>query len=417
MSRALPRLLTQNKRAVKIGLILTAVFVLVIIVGLRPPADPLQASAVINPPFTSLTYGIQAFLWWDYNAANVHLDWVRLMTFSHVKQVFAWENIEPGEGEINFSRADQILGEIEKRGLKLIVRLSDSPDWARESVSGEKGVDFTDAPPDAEHVDAWVKFCGAVAERYPGRIAAYQIWNEPNLTREWGNRTPDAAEYTELLRVCSEAIRAADSNAIIISAGLSPTGTCCDLAKPDDTFLQEMYDAGFQQYADVVGMHAAGYSPPELSPADAERQGSQRFFTFRRVEDLREIMVANGDAARQAAILEFGWNTDTEGVNPSYSWYAVDEETQARYMMEAYRYAAEHWRPWVGLMSAIYIADPHWTSEDEEYWWAITEPGGWTRPAFFSLANMEKVCGDRVIPARAPDSPEALGLATTEPCQ
>lgn len=401
--------------AVKVGLVLAlaAVFVLAI----RPPDDPFQAAAVADPPFTSLTYGIQAFLWWDYHRANLDLDWVRLMMFSHVKQVFAWETIEPGEGEINFSRADQILGEIEKRGLKLVVRLSDSPDWARESVAGEKGVDFIDAPPDPEHMDAWGAFCGAVAGRYPGRIAGYQIWNEPNLSREWGNRPPDAPAYVDLLRVCSQAIRAADPNAIIISAGLSPTGTCCDAAKPDDVFLQELYDANFQQYIDVVGMHAAGYSPPHLSPDEAERQGSHRFFTFRRVEDLRKIMVANGDAARQAAILEFGWNTDTQGVNPSYAWYAVDPETHARYMVEAYQYAAEHWRPWVGLMSAIYMADPHWTPQDEEYWWAITDPGGWTRPAFFELANMAKFCGERVVPARAPDSPEALGLVTVEPCR
>ena len=398
---------------------LTAVFVLLLIavVALRPPTDPFQAAAVVNPPFTPITYSIQAFLWWDYNAANIALDWARLMVFSHVKQVFAWENIEPAQGEIDFSRADQILGEIEKRGLKLVVRLSDSPDWARESVSGEKGVDFTDAPPDPEYMVAWTEFCSAVASRYPGRIAAYQIWNEPNLSREWGNRPPNAAEYTELLRACSEAIRAADPAAIIISAGLSPTGTCCEAAKPDDVFLQEMYDAGFQNYADVVGMHAAGYSPPQVSPDEAEQQGSQRFFTFRRIEDLRKIMVANGDAARQAAILEFGWNVDTEGMNPSYSWYAVSEDDQARYMVEAYQYAVDHWRPWVGLMSAIYIADPHWTPEDEEYWWAITGPSGWVRPAFFALANMTKTCGDRVIPARAPDSPEALGVATVEPCR
>lgn len=377
----------------------------------RPPDDPLQAAAVSNPPFTSLTYGIQAFLWWDYTKAAIDLDRIHRMVFSHVKQVFAWGDIEPGSGQWNFSRADEILGEIERRDLKLVVRLSDAPDWVHPSMNGDNVPDLIDTPPDAEFLQAWAGYCSAVARRYPGRIAAYQIWNEPNLAREWGGRTPDAAEYVNLLRVCSEAIRAADPEAILISAGLSPTGTCCDVAIPDDQYLQAMYDAGFQQYIDVVGMHAPGYSKPQLSPDEARH----RFFSFRRVEDLRKIMIANGDAARQAAILEFGWTTDP-GVNPDYAWYAVTDQEQAQYMVDAYQYAADHWRPWVGLMSAIYIADPAWTENDEEYWWSITRPDGAVMQAYFDLANMAKYCGERIVPARAGDSPEALGLVAVDPC-
>ena len=44
-------------------------------------------------------------------------------------------------------------------------------------------------------------------------------------------------------------------------------------------------------------------------------------------------------------------------------------------------------------MSLIYIADPYWTPESEEYWWAITEPNyptPWTRPAYAALKNMPK---------------------------
>lgn len=376
--------------------------------------DPFQAAAVTHPPFTSLTYGVHAFLWWDTSKASLFLDWTRLMVFSHVKQVFAWEDFEHRRGEWNFTRADEIVSEVEQKGLKLVARLSDAPDWSHPSLEGHKDEDFVDAPPD--DADDWATFCGTVAERYRGRIAAYQIWNEPNLTREWGNRPPDAAAYVALLAACSRAIRAADPAAIIISAGLAPTGTYDATAQPDDVYLQAMYDAGFQQHVDVVGANAPGYNnPPHVSPDEAEASGSQRFFTFRRVEDLRRIMVSNGDAARQMAILEMGWHTNP-GLDPSYAWYAVDEATQARYLVEAYQYAADHWRPWMGLMTTIYFADPSWTPEDEEYWWSITTPEGYTRQAFLDLANMSKYCGDRVIPARKPDSLEALGLVPVDPC-
>jgi hypothetical protein len=175
-----------------------------------------------------------------------------------------------------------------------------------------------------------------------------------------------------------------------------------------------MYDVGFQQFVDVVGMHAPGYSAPEVAPEDGV--GGHRFFTFRRVEDLRRIMVANGDAARQVALLEVGWTLDQN--DPNYKWFAVDEPTQARNLVAAYQYAADHWRPWVGLMSAIYIADPNWTEANEEWWWAIAVSGsnGYTRPAYIDLANMAKYCGDRVLPVRDPGSPEALGLVPARPC-
>lgn len=389
----------------------------------RADSDRFQRFAVTEPPFTALTYGIQAFLWYDEGGAwggwaGVHLDWVRLMVFSHVKQTFAWRLIEPERGVWDWARADAIIDEIAARGLKVIARLGDTPEWAHPGTpisragDGESDTGVIDAPPD-DAAD-FGRFCGAMASRYAGRIAAYQVWNEPNLAREWGGRRPDAAGYVRLLVACSEAIRAADPAAIVISAGLAPTGVDDDRATPDDRYLQAMYDADFQDDADVVGMHAPGYSAPSLSPEEAEAAGGQRSFTFRRVEDLRDVMIRNGDAARQAALLEVGWTTDT--VNPDYAWFAVSEADQARYLVEAYQYAADHWTPWIGLMSAIYIAKPSWTDADEETWWSITTPGGYTRPAYLELANMAKFCGDRTIPARAPDSPEALGLVRVDPC-
>ena len=372
--------------------------------------DPFYGFAVTDPPFTSLTYGIQSFLWWDNGWAGTHLDWVRLMNFSHVKQTFAWEDIQPEREQWLFGRADEILGEIERRGLKLVVRLTDAPPWSHPNQQGERGVDYVDAPPD-DPAD-FGRYCGAVAERYRGRVAAYQIWNEPNLSREWGNRPPDPAGYVALLRACSEAIRAADPAAILISAGMAPTGNHDATATPDDVFLQQLYDLDFQQYVDVIGAHAPGYTAPDVAPEDGP--GGHRFFSFRRIEDLRRIMIANGDAARQMAILETGYTTDT--VHPSMQWFAVTPEEQARLMVAAYEYAAQNWRPWVGLMSAIYIADPGWTAENEETWWAVTTPDGYTRPAYIELANMAKYCGSDFRPPRAPDSPEALGLAPIRPC-
>ena len=378
-----------------------------------PESDPFQAAAIVEPPFPSLTYGIQVFTWWDGGETGLHLDWVRLMSYSHVKQTFAWRDIEPLQDVWDWTQADRILAELEPRGLRLIARLGQVPQWAwGDAYESNETESFHDAPP--TKMADWSEFCLTLARRYRGRIAAYQIWNEPNLSREWGGRPPDAAAYVELLAACSQAIRQADPDAVLISAGLAPTGNNDSAAVPDDVYLDRMYRRDFQQYIDVVGVHAPGFAAPEIGPDDAAAKS--RWFTFRRVEDLRKIMLMYGDAARQMAVMEFGYTTDTR--HSDYAWYAVSEAAQADMLLRAYEYAIAHWRPWIGLMTLIYMPDPKWGAEDEEYWWSITKPetAGDHRPAFFALANMRKVCGDYIIPARAPDSPAALGLEPAPIC-
>ena len=61
--------------------------------------------------------------------------------------------------------------------------------------------------------------------------------------------------------------------------------------------------------------------------------------------------------------------------------------------MRAYQYAEEHWSPWIGLMSLIYISKHEWTENDEQYWWAISDPGWpefYPRPAYEALKAMPK---------------------------
>jgi hypothetical protein len=232
-----------------------------------------------------------------------------------------------------------------------------------------------------------------MAERYQGKIRAYQVWNEPNLAREWGNQLPDPARYVELLKVCSIGIKAADPQALVISAGMAPTGSGLPEAMPDAQFVEKMYQAGAAPYFDLLGVHAAGYQePPETSPEEAaEKYNGNRFFCFRHVEDLRQIMERYGDADKQVAVLEFGWTTDL--VNPAYSWHAVTEQQQAAYLVRAYQYAQKNWSPWIGPMIALSMANPFYTPEDEQYWWAITYPDfpeTRVRPAYEALRVMSK---------------------------
>jgi hypothetical protein len=319
--------------------------------------------------------------------------------------------MEPAPGEWHWDHADAVVDDVTCQGLNIVARLDGPPDWATQPSSSDPA-----APP--VNLDAWGEFCGTLAARYKGEIAGYQVWNEPNLRREWGGRPPNAAGYVQVLKVCTLAIREADPDAVIISAGLAPTGTWLPDAIPDVDYLRGMYAAGAAPWFDVLGLNAPGYAAsPTMSPDEAEAQYGQRWMSFRHVEDMRGIMVAAGDAAKQVALLEVGWTTDPRADSP-YHWHAVSEQQQAEYLVGAYRWAADHWRPWVGLMVTIYMADPDWTENNEEYWWALDTPGypPRYRQAYVDLANMEKVMGNTLIPARDPSAPESLSVAPVGPC-
>lgn len=357
--------------------------------GLADPVTPssLMGEEPVQQLFASPDYGIQSFMWWKPDRIDDDLALVEEMGFGWVKQKFPWREIEGIEkGKYDWYRPDLIVDAAEEAGVKLVVRLDRQPFWAEPEENR-----WHENQPPGDYQD-FADFCGVVADRYRGRIEAYQVWNEPNLSREWGERPPNPQEYTELLKACYTAIKNADPQAIVISAGLAPTGTESASAMPDTRFLEEMYAAGAAAYFDVLGVNAPGYkAPPELSPAEAEKPeyGGGRWFAFRHVEDMREIMVANGDEAKQVAILEMGWTLDQ--VNPHYAWFAVDEATQADYLVRAYQYAANNWQPWIGLMTTIYIADYNWTPEEhEQWWWAIVLPDGTPRQAFYALKDMPK---------------------------
>jgi hypothetical protein len=365
----------------------------------RESGQAYSATLDVDAVMSSPDYGLQAFLWWQEEIADRDLKLIEDAGFRWVKQEFAWREIEgAAKGRWQWETPDRIIDQIEEHNLKVIIRLGAQPGWA------SKGIDLPEiGPPD--DLQDFYDYVYAVASRYRGRIEAYQIWNEPNLAREWGGQPPRPEEYTRLLQVGYQAVKDADPQAIVISAGMAPTTRHDEAAMPDTYFLQGMYDAGARPYFDVLGVHAPGYkSPPEIDPAevagnpslnnnDGAPEALRRVYSFRRVEDLRALMVENGDAEKKVAVLEFGWTIDPRPESP-YHWHSVTEAEQDKFLQRAYAYAEANWQPWIGVMNVIYIADPQWTLEDEQTYWSVVYPGYpelRTAMAYYGLLYMTKV--------------------------
>lgn len=353
----------------------------------------------VNKVMSSPDYGMQVFLFWQKEVADRDLRLVQEAGFRWVKQEIPWREIEGrAKNAWQWEIPDRIMDQIDAYGLKVVVRLGAQPAWASSQV------DFPAiGPPD--DLQDFYDYVFAVADRYKGRVEAYQIWNEPNLAREWGGRPPNPAEYAEMLKIGYRAVKNADPQAIVISAGLAPTTRNDDEAMPDVYFIQGMYDAGAAPHFDVLGVHASGYkSPPEIDPAevatnpelnngDNAPEALRRVYAFRHVEDVRQIMVGNGDEDKKIVILEFGWTIDPRPDSPYY-WHAVTPEQQDKYLQRAYAYAEANWQPWIGVMSLIYIANPSWHWGNEETYWSIVYPGYpelRTAPAYYGVLYMPKV--------------------------
>jgi polysaccharide biosynthesis protein PslG len=304
--------------------------------------------------------------------------------FHWIRQEFPWEDIEiHGKGDFQdrrhepyrsaWDKYDHIVDLAELYGLEIIARLSNPPSWSR-SQGDALG---TQAPPD--DLGDYGDFVEAVTGRYRGRIRHYQIWNEPNIYPEWGQRPVDPEGYTELLKVGYTRIKATCPECVVLSGALAQTIPLGPRDLNDFVFLQRMYDAGAGEYFDVLTMQGYG-----LWSGPTDRRMRPRVLNFSRPLYLREIMVQNGDAHKPIWITEMNWNAAPADL-PEKPFGFVTLEQQARYAVLAFQRAQEEW-PWVGVMTVWFLKRATDAEKDQAmYYFRLLEPDFTPMPVYEAL--------------------------------
>lgn len=320
-------------------------------------------------------------------AAGGSFDLARRAGFTHVYAVLRWDEVEPDRGRYAWANGSQnsldtLIAGSKQYGLKLIIRLDKPPVWAGGSPT---------------NLDAGVlrTFANAVAMRAKGAAVAYEVFNEPNLPFEFGG-APNPGKYVQLLAAAHDGIKAADSSAMVISAGMAPYTGSLNGTMEDVDYLRAIYRAGGQRYFDALGIHPYGGSvSPESGSPDCG-------ICFRRAELYRQVMVEQGDSGRQAWITEFGY-LHTTGVDlGEYNWLKLSPETQGDYLVRAFQYGYQHW-PWLGgsVLFNLDFSTVSWTgSRSGMYWFGLLNPDRSPRPAYQALTAMAKP-GATQLPAIA----------------
>ena len=130
------------------------------------------------------------------------------------------------------------------------------------------------------------------------------------------------------------------------------------MAVDDVIFLRRLYaynGGELKGYFDVLGAHpGSNANPPDTlypdDPAPGPGWNDDTSFYFRRVEQLRQVMLENGDAQKQMWLTEFGW-ASTPNPAPGYEYASqTDEAQQAQYIGDAFRMGRDQY-PWMGPCS------------------------------------------------------------------
>jgi hypothetical protein len=245
-------------------------------------------------------------------------------------------------------------------------------------------------------------FVTAIATHYNGVVDAYEIWNEPNLRRNWNcDRRMCDVDYLELLRGASAALTSTDDDAIVISAGLAPTRFNDRVnAINDRVYMESLLSRGVNDLVDAIGAHPGAWAnPPDATcceqPIGVSTHFEDEVFYFNNnIQAYRDLMVRYNMSNKPLWITKFGWGTSEDTSPPSQinifvSYTSLTE--QAIYVPRAYEIGDS--LNYVGPMFLDNLNGCQSRAGQalvELCYTSLVAPNGSTRPVFNTVQSINK---------------------------
>jgi len=164
-----------------------------------------------------------------------------------------WAQIETSNGVYDWVNLDNFVNQAIASGQKVIYTISETPQWATTDTNVDQYNSIGgDGVP--SNMSYWTTFITALVNRYKGKIAAYEIWNEPNLG--WWDGT--AAQMAQMETTAAPIIHSTDPSALVISAPYSITNNAQNFVA-----CEQYLAAGGGSTADVLAFHLYDPSPED----------------------------------------------------------------------------------------------------------------------------------------------------------
>jgi hypothetical protein len=245
-----------------------------------------------------------------------------------------WSVLQPTEnGPLNQAYLDQLKNTYNVMlyvGELPIISVGAAPDWAKVPVGGPGQPPACSYPggcysaPDPSRpgmYDAWQSFVTQLLQQLPHPAAppaALEVWNEPNYDRFWWP-TPQPAVQAELMRRAvaarNQVYPGGAATTPVVSGGLSPVNGNSAVTAPG-TYTQAVYNAigagNRRAYFDGLGVHPYPYyGNPQGTPGPQDFANAM----WNRIEDVRQVRNANGDAGASLWITEVGVSSQGRSEN------------------------------------------------------------------------------------------------------
>ena len=226
-----------------------------------------------------------------------------------------------------------------------------------------------------------------LVRRYGDRVAAWEIWNEPNIDAYFKS-VDQPADYARIVRAAYPAAKAADPSATIIAGSL---------AESPYAFVEALFDHGIGGHFDAFSLHPY---PGDASPLDPLEDVWIKNSFIRGVPAVRNVLLSHGED-KPIWLTEFGWHTST--ILDAATWKnAVDEQTQA--YIEQALVQVKQW-PYVPVAIIYELQDESADRNDRNSNFGLLRFDGTFKPAFEAFHRGALALSDPRPPA-TPESPD-----------
>jgi len=218
-----------------------------------------------------------------------------------------WAAVEPANGTYNWTNMDAFVNQALASGQKIIYTFCETPQWATtdtnyDALGNMGGNGFP------SNMSYWTSFVTALVNRYKGKIAVYEIWNEPNT--EFWDGTP--AQMAQMEAAAAPIIHSIDPSAKVASASYDIVNLAWCLSDEDQYFA-----AGGGSYSDIIAVHL--YDP---TPED----------DINCVTAIKSLMAAYGYSSKPLWNTETGWGDTAQ----SGGWNDAPMSETVAYLARSY---------------------------------------------------------------------------------